>query len=189
VRHAYYASQLCGDTTPPFIKMGLHGNFSATSRIDLKIRWPRSHAAEPETSVGIPEVSRWFSKRERNFTSPSSIGSRMTGCTYAIVGRVRGYVGGEARVRVRRTSSQTHQFLLGRPSDLQLIECPAGWMSPTGYRRYLRPTLAKLRARLRKQRRRSSALNSDHPTQSPGTVRVVGTRCQVLSLGPPDRGG
>jgi hypothetical protein len=72
------------------------------------------------------------------------------------LGRVRGYVGGKVRVRVRRTTSYTQQFLLCRPNDLRLIECPAGWMSPTGYRRYLRSTLAKLRARLRTQRRRSA---------------------------------
>ncbi len=72
------------------------------------------------------------------------------------VGRVRGYVGGKVRVRARRTTSHTHQFLLCRPGDLRRIQCPAGWMSPTGYRRYLRPTLAKLRARLRKQHRKSA---------------------------------
>ena len=71
------------------------------------------------------------------------------------IGRVRGYIGGKVRVRVRRTTSETHQFLLCRPSDLRRIQCPAGWMSPAGYRRYLRPTLAKLRARLRQRHRRS----------------------------------
>jgi hypothetical protein len=69
------------------------------------------------------------------------------------VGRVRGYVDGKVRVRVRRTTSPTHQFLLCRPGDLRRILCPAGWMSPTGYRRYLRATLAKLRPRLRQQHR------------------------------------
>ncbi len=65
------------------------------------------------------------------------------------VGRVRGYVGPKVRVRVRRQTSETHQFLLCRPGELERIECPGGWMSPAGYRRYLRATLAKLRARRR----------------------------------------
>jgi hypothetical protein len=29
------------------------------------------------------------------------------------------------------------------------VECPKGWMSPEGYNRYLKTTLAKLRARQR----------------------------------------
>ena len=67
------------------------------------------------------------------------------------VGRVRGYVGGKVRVRVRRRTSDTHQFILCRPGDLRPIECPGGWMSPPGYRRYLRATLAKLHSRRRKR--------------------------------------
>jgi hypothetical protein len=65
------------------------------------------------------------------------------------VGRVRGRAGRKLRVRVRRRTSETHQFLLFAPSELRTVDCPQGWMSPAGYRRYLRPTLAKLRARLR----------------------------------------
>lgn len=67
------------------------------------------------------------------------------------VGRVRGYVGGKVRVRVRRRTSDTHQFILYRPGELRRIECPGGWVSPAGYRRYLRATLAKLRSRRRKR--------------------------------------
>lgn len=67
------------------------------------------------------------------------------------VGRVRGYVGGKVRVRVRRRTSDTHQFILCRPGELRRTECPGGWMSPPGYRRYLRATLAKLRSRRRKR--------------------------------------
>jgi hypothetical protein len=65
------------------------------------------------------------------------------------IGRVRARVGRKLRVRVRRRTSATHTFLLLAPSDLCAVECPGGWMSPGGYRRYLGPTLAKLRARLR----------------------------------------
>ncbi|HET9725995.1 MAG TPA: hypothetical protein VFP28_03700 [Gemmatimonadales bacterium] len=50
---------------------------------------------------------------------------------------------------MRRRTSQTHQFLLLAPGEVRLVPCPSGWMSPAGYRRYLRPTLAKLRARMR----------------------------------------
>jgi hypothetical protein len=68
------------------------------------------------------------------------------------VGRVRARAGARLRVRVRRRTSETHQFLLLSPGELRRLECPKGWMSPAGYRRYLRPTLAKLRARLRARR-------------------------------------
>ena len=32
-------------------------------------------------------------------------------------------------------------------AQLEPVECPRGWMSPDGYRRYLRVTLAKMRER------------------------------------------
>jgi hypothetical protein len=63
------------------------------------------------------------------------------------IGRVRAVETGRYRVRVRRPTSKTHQFLLLRAGELSRIECPSGWMSPDGYRRYLKPTLAKLRER------------------------------------------
>jgi hypothetical protein len=65
------------------------------------------------------------------------------------IGRVRDRRGAKLRVRVRRHSSKTYQFLLLAPRELTRVACPQGWMSPAGYRAYLRPTLAKLRARLR----------------------------------------
>jgi hypothetical protein len=65
------------------------------------------------------------------------------------VGRVRARAGRKLRVRVRRPTSETHTFLLLAPSGLRAVKCPAGWMSPTGYRRYLGPTLAKQRPRAR----------------------------------------
>ena len=74
------------------------------------------------------------------------------------IGRVRGVSGGRYRVRVRRTTSATHQFLTFVASDLQRVDCPKGWMSPEGYMRYLNVTLAKMRQRntTRKKSPRSS---------------------------------
>jgi hypothetical protein len=63
------------------------------------------------------------------------------------IGRVREVFNGKYRVRVRRTASATHQFLTFDASDLKRAECPQGWMSPSGYVRYLRVTLAKMRKR------------------------------------------
>jgi hypothetical protein len=65
------------------------------------------------------------------------------------IGRVRARAGRKLRVRVRRRTSATHQFLLLAPRELCGVPCPKGWMTPAGYRRYLGPTLAKMRARLR----------------------------------------
>jgi len=61
--------------------------------------------------------------------------------------RVRDRLGDSYRVRVRRETSNTHQFLVVKGQDLEPIDCPKGWMSPDGYRRYLRITLAKMRER------------------------------------------
>ncbi len=65
------------------------------------------------------------------------------------VARVRDAEGDKWRVRVRRKTSQTHQFLRFRADELVPVQCPKGWMSPAGYNRYLRVTLAKLRERQR----------------------------------------
>lgn len=65
------------------------------------------------------------------------------------IGRVRARAGSKLRIRVRRRTSDTHQFLLLAPRELRRVECPSGWMSPAGYRRYLRKTLAKMRERER----------------------------------------
>ena len=74
------------------------------------------------------------------------------------IGRVRGVSGGRYRVRVRRTTSDTHQFLLFAARELKRVDCPKGWMSPEGDKRYLTVTLAKMRQRnaARKQSPRSS---------------------------------
>jgi len=50
-------------------------------------------------------------------------------------------------VRVLRKTSKTHQFLELTAAQMKPVVCPAGWMSPPGYRRYLRVTLAKMRQR------------------------------------------
>jgi len=63
------------------------------------------------------------------------------------IARVRGKIGDGFRVRVRRKTSATHQFLTVKARDLKPVPCPRGWMSPDGYRRYLRVTLAKMRQR------------------------------------------
>jgi len=61
--------------------------------------------------------------------------------------------GKKYRVRVRRRTSDTHQFLMFAAKDLKQAECPKGWMSPQGYARYLRVTLTKMRQRQAASRR------------------------------------
>ena len=63
------------------------------------------------------------------------------------IGRVREVSKGKYRVRVRRTTSATHQFVMFAAADLRRADCPKGWMSPEGYVRYLKVTLAKMRQR------------------------------------------
>lgn len=63
------------------------------------------------------------------------------------IGRVRERSDGGYRVRVRRATSTSHQFLVLAGTDLRPVDCPKGWMSPTGYSRYLKVTLAKLHQR------------------------------------------
>jgi hypothetical protein len=70
------------------------------------------------------------------------------------IGRVREQAGTRYRVRVRRKTSKTHQFLEFEASALHKVDCPKGWMSPAGYVRYLKVTLAKMRERLAKKRSR-----------------------------------
>jgi hypothetical protein len=66
------------------------------------------------------------------------------------IARVRDRIEGVYRVRARRKTGQTHQFLKLHKEDLTKVECPKGWMSPEGYNRYLKITLEKMRARNRK---------------------------------------
>jgi hypothetical protein len=65
------------------------------------------------------------------------------------IARVRQRIGDMIKVRVRRKTSDTHQFLLLKASELERVSCPKGWMSSEGYRRYLRVTLRKMRERQR----------------------------------------
>ena len=62
-------------------------------------------------------------------------------------GRVREARNGTYRVRVRRLTSKSNQFVWRTASELERVPCPKGWMSPEGYNRYLEQTLAKLRIR------------------------------------------
>ncbi len=64
------------------------------------------------------------------------------------IGRVREKFTGKYKVRVRRKTSNTHHFLIFSATELTPIDCSKGWMSPEGYNRYLKMTLAKLRKRL-----------------------------------------
>lgn len=67
------------------------------------------------------------------------------------IGRVRDKNGQGYRVRVRRYTSKTHQFLLFTKESLTKVSCPKGWMSKQGYNRYLKVTLEKMKQRLKKQ--------------------------------------
>jgi hypothetical protein len=67
------------------------------------------------------------------------------------IGRVREISAGRCRVRVRRATSNTHQFLFFPARELERVECPKGWMSPVGYNHYLRVTLAKMKDRFSKK--------------------------------------
>jgi hypothetical protein len=70
------------------------------------------------------------------------------------IGRIRAVEAERYRVRVQRHTSKTQQFLMFRAGELSRVKCPGGWMSPDGYRRYLKPTLAKLRQRQRAGKKR-----------------------------------
>jgi hypothetical protein len=63
------------------------------------------------------------------------------------IGRVRGDSRGKVRVRLRRATGATHQFQTFAAGNLKRVNCPKGWMSPAGYARYLKVTLAKMRQR------------------------------------------
>jgi hypothetical protein len=67
------------------------------------------------------------------------------------IGRVREQVGGKFRVRVRRKTSDTHQFVMFSADELEAVECPKGWMGPAGYVRYLRTTLEKAEERAKRK--------------------------------------
>jgi ribosomal protein L21E len=63
------------------------------------------------------------------------------------IGRLREKIGSSYKVRVRRLTSKSHQFLMFSPSKLKKAPCPKGWMSPEGYNRYLKETMTKMHQR------------------------------------------
>ena len=63
------------------------------------------------------------------------------------IARVRDISQEGIRVRVRRKTSESHQFLKIQKGELKKVSCPKGWMSPEGYIRYLKITLEKMRKR------------------------------------------
>ena len=67
------------------------------------------------------------------------------------IGRVRDVSAERCRVRVRRPTGGSHQFLFFQIRELERTACPKGWMSPEGYNRYLRVTLAKMHDRRSKR--------------------------------------
>ncbi len=63
------------------------------------------------------------------------------------IGRVREKINDQYKVRVRRKTGLSHQFLLFNTRELKPVACPKGWMSVEGYNRYLKKTLAKMEER------------------------------------------
>jgi hypothetical protein len=63
------------------------------------------------------------------------------------IGRVREKINNRYKVRVRRKTSVSHQFLSFDAEELEPVDCPKGWMSVEGYKRYLKVTLAKMKIR------------------------------------------
>jgi hypothetical protein len=68
------------------------------------------------------------------------------------IGRVRDGSGENFRIRVRRETSTSHQFLKLTKRQLTLVACPKGWMSRDGYNKYLKTTLAKMKIRNKKKK-------------------------------------
>lgn len=66
------------------------------------------------------------------------------------IGRVREKINNQYKVRVRRKTGVSHQFLSFGAEELEPVDCPKGWMSVEGYERYLKITLAKMKTRARK---------------------------------------
>ena len=65
------------------------------------------------------------------------------------IARVREKVNNRYKVRARRKTSVSHQFLFFEAKELKPVDCPKGWMSVEGYKRYLKITLAKMKTRQR----------------------------------------
>lgn len=67
------------------------------------------------------------------------------------IGRFRDKNGDKYRVRVKRETSKSNQFLLFNREELTKVVCPKGWMSPQGYNSYLKTTLEKMKLRKNKK--------------------------------------
>src|SRR5262245_13755981 len=83
------------------------------------------------------------------------------------IGRVRAIEDAGYRIRVLRSTSKTHQFLVFKAEHLKAehlkgVTCPKGWMSPEGYRSYLKPTLAKMRERQQAKKQRGKLRGRKH---------------------------
>lgn len=63
------------------------------------------------------------------------------------IGRIREKINNQYKVRVKRTTSDSHVFMYFKTKDLNAIECPKGWMSIEGYNSYIRKTLKKMKER------------------------------------------
>lgn len=63
------------------------------------------------------------------------------------IGRIREKVSNQYKVRVRRKTGISHQFLFFKRNELKPVTCPKGWMSVEGYNCYLKKTLAKMKKR------------------------------------------
>lgn len=68
------------------------------------------------------------------------------------IGRVRDTSGGSYKIRVRRKTSKSHQFLSFVKGEITQVACPKGWMSREGYNSYLKTTLAKMKIRNSKKK-------------------------------------
>ncbi len=64
------------------------------------------------------------------------------------IARIREKLSGKYKVRVRRKVSKSHYFLILSENQLELTDCPKGWMSREGYNRYLKVTLSKMKKRI-----------------------------------------
>ncbi|MGB9978252.1 hypothetical protein [Methanobacterium sp.] len=67
------------------------------------------------------------------------------------IGRFRDKNDDKYRVRVKRITSNSNQFLLFNREELTKVVCPKGWMSPQGYNSYLKTTLEKMKIRKEKK--------------------------------------
>jgi len=65
------------------------------------------------------------------------------------IGRVREFDKQKKKwkVRVKRSTSNTHQFLYFTKVELTVVSCPSGWMSVDGYNNYVKITLQKMKQR------------------------------------------